>query len=139
MSKTLKDSLVVGFAFFAVFFGAGNLIFPGAIGAATGTSWPVALVALFIASIFLPILAIIAISNAEGTFESLTKPIGKWFYVAFNLFVMIGVGALVNIPRTAATTHELSISPLFPSIPIQATIADINIGAHKSPVNKSPV
>jgi len=122
MSKTLKDSLVVGFALFAVFFGAGNLIFPGAIGAAAGTSWPVALIALFIASIFLPILAIIAISNAEGTFESLTKPIGKWFYVAFNLFVMIGVGALVNIPRTAATTHELSISPLFPSIPIQTTI-----------------
>lgn len=122
MSKTLKDSLVVGFALFAVFFGAGNLIFPGAIGAASGTSWPVALVALFIASILLPILAIMAVSNAEGTFESLTKPVGKWFYIAFNLFVMIGVGALVTIPRTAATTHELSISPLFPSIPIQATI-----------------
>ncbi|MFD2845136.1 branched-chain amino acid transport system II carrier protein [Paracoccus cavernae] len=34
-----KDTLVIGFAMFAVFFGAGNLIFPPQIGFATGTEW----------------------------------------------------------------------------------------------------
>lgn len=32
MSKKTKDALVVGFALFAVFFGAGNLIFPPLVG-----------------------------------------------------------------------------------------------------------
>lgn len=30
--KTIKDSLITGFAVFAIFFGAGNLIFPAAVG-----------------------------------------------------------------------------------------------------------
>lgn len=30
--------------------------------------------------------------------------------------------ALANLPRTAATVHEISIAPLFPSVPIQATV-----------------
>lgn len=122
MNKFYKDSLVVGFALFAVFFGAGNMIFPPAIGFMSGSSWGFAFAALLLAAIILPILAIVAVSNAKGSFEELSKPIGKWFYVAFNLFVMIGVGVLANIPRTAATTHEMGVMPLFPSIPIQATV-----------------
>ncbi len=31
-NSRLKDSLVIGFAMFAIFFGAGNLIFPPQIG-----------------------------------------------------------------------------------------------------------
>ena len=35
--KVLIDTLVVGFAMFAIFFGAGNLIFPPQIGLVSGT------------------------------------------------------------------------------------------------------
>ena len=34
-----KDMLVVGFALFAIFFGAGNLIFPSYLGAMSGNGW----------------------------------------------------------------------------------------------------
>ncbi|WP_163102573.1 branched-chain amino acid transport system II carrier protein [Peribacillus alkalitolerans] len=121
-NKFTKDSFIVGFALFAVFFGAGNLIFPPAIGFMAGSSWMFAFLALLLAGIALPILSIIAVSNAGGSFEELSKPIGKWFHVSFNLFVMIGVGVLATIPRTAATTHELGVIPLFPNVPIQLTV-----------------
>ncbi len=34
-----KDILVIGFALFSIFFGAGNLIFPPYIGLTSGSEW----------------------------------------------------------------------------------------------------
>lgn len=117
-----KDSFIIGFALFAIFFGAGNLIFPPAIGMVSGSNWFVAMLGLIATGIALPILAIIAVSNSDGKFEILTKPISPWFYKAFNMFVMLGIGTAITIPRTAATTYEMGIQPLFPSVPISVTI-----------------
>lgn len=40
MSKNANTSaLIIGFAMFAVFFGAGNLVFPPLIGLMSGSSW----------------------------------------------------------------------------------------------------
>ena len=36
MERKWRDSLIIGFAMFAVFFGAGNLVFPPVIGIAAG-------------------------------------------------------------------------------------------------------
>ena len=34
-----KDSLIIGLALFAMFFGAGNLIFPPYLGMTSGSEW----------------------------------------------------------------------------------------------------
>ena len=60
MKKFMKDTLTIGFAIFAVFFGAGNLIFPPWIGQAAGSAWLPAMVGLIITEIALPILAVVA-------------------------------------------------------------------------------
>ena len=39
MKGQSKDILVVGFALFAMFFGAGNLIFPPYLGVVSGRGW----------------------------------------------------------------------------------------------------
>ena len=39
MKKINKDIIIVGFALFAMFFGAGNLLFPPFLGLITGKSW----------------------------------------------------------------------------------------------------
>ena len=39
MKKLNKDIIIVGFALFAMFFGAGNLLFPPFLGLITGKSW----------------------------------------------------------------------------------------------------
>ncbi len=122
MNKKLKDSLVIGFAAFAMFFGAGNIIFPAGIGAAAGTQWPVALLATMLASIVIPLLALYAMSSSEEGYLGACRPIGIWYYNFTFAFLVIFVVALANLPRTAATTHEMSIAPFFPDFPIQATV-----------------
>lgn len=122
MNKTVQHSLILGFALFAIYFGAGNLIFPPSIGNASGTNWVPALIGFCVTGIVLPLLAVIAILNAGGRFEELTKPISPWFYKVFNLLLMVGIGMFVTIPRMAATTHELGIKTLFPQVPSIVTI-----------------
>lgn len=120
--STLKDSLIIGFAVFAMFFGAGNLIFPAGIGLASGTQWPVALLATTLAAVVMPILGLMAAAKTGNGYEGICEPVGKWFYNVTFIFCVVFIVALANLPRTAATTHEMSIAPFFPQIPIQATV-----------------
>lgn len=122
MSKMFQHSIIVGLALFAIYFGAGNLIFPPSIGNVSGTSWIPALIGFCITGIALPLMAVIAILNVGGKFENLTKPISPWFHKVFNLLLMVGIGMFVTIPRMAATTHELGVSKIFPYIPSFVTI-----------------
>ena len=39
MKNRSKDIIVIGFALFAMFFGAGNMIFPPKLGLETGSQW----------------------------------------------------------------------------------------------------
>ena len=122
MNRGIQHSVILGFALFALYFGAGNLIFPPQIGNVSGTNWISALIGFSVTGIVLPLLAVIAILNAGGRFEELTRPISPWFYKVFNLLLMVGVGMFVTIPRMAATTHELGVKTLFPQIPSTITI-----------------
>lgn len=117
-----KDCLVVGFAVFAMFFGAGNLIFPAGIGAAAGTQWPIALFATVLASIVMPLLGLFAAAKTGNGYEGICAPVGNWYYKLTFIFCAIFISGTANLPRTAATTHEMSIAPYFPQIPIQATV-----------------
>lgn len=112
----LRDAVVVGFAMFAIYFGAGNLIFPPFIGFETGTNWISGLAGLVMTGIALPILAVAAVANAGGTFKDLTRPITPWFYQVYNILVMIGVGMLITIPRTAAVAYETGFSVILPMV-----------------------
>ena len=44
MKKKTWDSLVIGFALFSMFFGAGNVIFPPYLGLGSGSQWPLGFV-----------------------------------------------------------------------------------------------
>lgn len=64
--------------------------------------------------IALPILAVVAVARAGGTFKLLSRPIARWFHHLFNLLVMIGVGLLITIPRTGAVAYETGVRELVP-------------------------
>ncbi|MEX3747170.1 MULTISPECIES: branched-chain amino acid transport system II carrier protein [Lysinibacillus] len=114
-NKTLIDSIIIGFATFAIFFGAGNLIFPPFIGFTSGTEWIPALLGMTLTGVILPVLGIVAVSNSGGTFADLTKPIAPWFYKVFCTLIMIVIGTFINVPRTAGTSYEIAIQPFFPN------------------------
>jgi len=116
MSKSTKDTLVVGFAIFAIFFGAGNLIFPPWIGQASGTAWFAGMIGLILTGIALPILSVVAVGNGGGTFKDLTQPVATWFHQAYNFLIMIGLGFLITHPRVGAVAYESGVQTLLPSV-----------------------
>jgi branched-chain amino acid:cation transporter, LIVCS family len=111
-----RDLVVVGFAMFAVFFGAGNLIFPPHIGFQSGNEWPPALLGLLLTGMLLPMMSVLAVGVGGGTFERLTRPIAPWFGTLVMAVTLVTVAWLITIPRTAAVAYETGIRTLAPGI-----------------------
>lgn len=107
-----KDILIIGFALFSMFFGAGNLIFPPFIGVTSGSSWLVSFLGFVIADVGIILLSINAILRA-GSFQNVVGRAGKKFGIGLELIMMLCLGPILVIPRTAATTFEMSIMPIF--------------------------
>ncbi|MDR3264769.1 MAG: branched-chain amino acid transport system II carrier protein [Synergistaceae bacterium] len=107
------STVVIGFALFASFFGAGNLIFPPSIGLASGKDWLLALSGFAISGVLLPVLSFMAVARAGGTEEGIASEMGRVFSILFASVVMLCTSLLIAVPRTAATTHELGIVTLF--------------------------
>lgn len=116
MKKNTKDVLIIGFALFAMFFGAGNLIFPPFLGNAVGSQYLIASIGFICTGVGLPLLAIIAVSKGDGTFETMASKINPKFAVVFTTLLFIAIGPMLAIPRTAATTYELAVQPNFSGI-----------------------
>lgn len=115
MKNKMRDSIVVGFALFSMFFGAGNLIFPPSLGNKLGDHYLLGIIGFIVTGVGLPLLAILACSKGNGTFESITNKIGNKFTLILTTVLFFAIGPLLAIPRTAATTFEISIQPLFPT------------------------
>lgn len=114
--KPMLDSVVIGAALFAMFFGAGNMIFPAYLGKQAGPDWFSGFISYFLADIGLALVAIAAqIRLKEG--DTLLSPLGNRFAGALMFAVMMCIGPFISIPRTAATTLELSIQPLTDRVP----------------------
>lgn len=115
-SKT-KTTLIMGLALFATFFGAGNLIFPPYLGRETGTAWFIGFLGFFIMDVGIGVLAIWAtIFNRRGNIQGVVGKIGRIPGEIMAGLIIICIGPLLAIPRTAATTYEMGISTLFPSV-----------------------
>lgn len=117
MNKRTKDFLIVGFALFAMFFGAGNLIFPPFLGKLVGSQYIFAIIGFCLTGVGLPLLAIIACIKGDGTFETMASKISPRFALIFATLLFVAIGPMLAIPRTAATTYELTIHPFFPEVP----------------------
>lgn len=113
--KQLRDSVIIGFALFAMFFGAGNLIFPPFLGNSVGDQFLPALVGFLITGIGLPLLGIIACARIDGPFEKMAGRVGKTFAVVATIILILAIGPIIAIPRTASTTFEIGVSTLFPA------------------------
>lgn len=115
MNKRTKDIFVIGFALFAMFFGAGNLIFPPALGQSAGENLILTVIGFLLTGVGLPLIGIITISKFNGDLELLASKSNKHFAKILTFVVILLIGPLVAIPRTSATTYEMAISPLFPN------------------------
>lgn len=111
-----RDVIVTGFALFAMFFGAGNLIFPPYLGSLFGTKWVAAMLGFGITGIGLPLLGVLVMSQYDGSFEKFADKGGKLFAILLGSLVVLCIGPLLAIPRTGATTFEVAVKPFFPNM-----------------------
>ncbi len=118
MEKKQRNKIVtMGFALFAMFFGAGNVIFPPYLARQSGTEWPVAFIGFLITDIGLGLLAIwVVVANKEGTIFGVVNKLGKIPSKIFLSLILLGIGPALIAPRTATTTYEMGISILFPQL-----------------------
>ncbi|MDR2826028.1 MAG: branched-chain amino acid transport system II carrier protein [Deltaproteobacteria bacterium] len=114
MKQLSIDSLIVGFALFAMFFGAGNIIFPPYVGLASGPEWMLGYLCYYIADVGLALLAIFAMlrANSIDKVEGIMLRLGKTPSLIMMGAAVVCLGPLLAVPRTGATTFSMSVIPL---------------------------
>ena len=115
--KKITDIIICGFALFAIFFGAGNLIFPPYLGVISGNNWGIANIAFLLSDPLLPILGVIVTDLLGGQATDLGKRVSKHFSIIIGAISIILIGPLFAVPRTGATTHEIFVQSFVPTAP----------------------
>ena len=115
--KKIIDIIICGFALFAIFFGAGNLIFPPYLGVISGNNWGIANIAFLLSDPLLPILGVIVTALLGGQATDLGKRVSKHFSIIIGAISIILIGPLFAVPRTGATTHEIFVQSFVPTAP----------------------
>lgn len=114
MSKSIstKDMVVIGLMLFALFFGAGNLVFPVMLGQTAGTAvWEAAL-GFLLTGVGLPLLGVIAFSfSGKPDLLSLANRVHPVFGLIFTTTLYLTIGPLFAMPRTGSVSYEIGIKP----------------------------
>lgn len=114
----MKDKLgfssyfVVGVMLFALFFGAGNLIFPAQLGQYAGTNlWP-AVIGFLITGVGLPFLGILAMGfSGSRNLQELAGRIHPIYGIIFTALLYLTIGPFFAAPRTGAVAYDIGIAP----------------------------
>ncbi|MCM3389115.1 branched-chain amino acid transport system II carrier protein [Ureibacillus chungkukjangi] len=109
--KFIKENLAVGFMLFALFLGAGNIIFPPELGQNAGTAFIPSIIGFLITGVGLPLIGIIAVAKNGGDLQLVANRIHPLFSILFTGVVYLSIGPLFAIPRTGAVTYEIGIAP----------------------------
>lgn len=113
--KTLSagNLIALGFMTFALFLGAGNVIFPPAAGLASGGNmWPTAL-GFLVTAVGLPLLTLVALARVGGGMDALTQPLGRIPGLILAVLVYLSIGPFFATPRTGVVSFEIGIAPYF--------------------------
>lgn len=105
------DLLALGFMTFALFLGAGNIIFPPSAGMAAGQNMGQAAFGFLLTGVGLPLLTVVALARVGGGMERLTAPLGKSAGTLLAVAVYLAIGPLFATPRTAVVSFEMGVAP----------------------------
>ena len=105
-------TLVTGLMLFALFFGAGNLIFPPVLGASAGDRLPAVMAGFLITGVLLPLVAVIAVSTSGEGILGLARRVGGRFGAIAPAAVYLSIGPLYAIPRVVTVAYELATRPV---------------------------
>lgn len=112
---TLRMFLITGFALFAMYFGAGNLIFPVMIGIDAGTNVAPAVLGFLATGVLLPALGMVAASTgSRGEKNGIVERLGHYPGLVVLVIIFLSTGMLYAVPRVATVSYEIAVKPLLP-------------------------
>ncbi|WP_301109179.1 branched-chain amino acid transport system II carrier protein [Sporosarcina sp.] len=121
MEKKLSfsSSLVIGVMLFALFFGAGNLIFPAELGQLAGTHTWKAMLGFLFTGVGLPFLGILAIGfSGSKDLQDLASRIHPVYALLFTSILYLTIGPFFAAPRTGAVAFDIGVAPFLNGFPI---------------------
>lgn len=111
--QKLKLSQIVSISLmlFAIFFGAGNMVFPPALGQEAGTNILSALTGFLFTDAGIAVLGIVAVVLAGTTINDLGNIVGKKFSMFFAALLYLLLGPLFALPRSGTVSFDLAVVP----------------------------
>ena len=112
---TVKENIYVASMLFGLFFGAGNLIFPTAVGQLAGRNMWSAILGLLITGVGLPLLGVAALglSRSDGLF-SLSSKVNRPYAYFFTCALYLTIGPFFAIPRCATVSFTVGLEQILP-------------------------
>ncbi len=107
------DIIALGFMTFALFIGAGNIIFPPIVAQQAGDHVWLAAIGFLITAVGLPVITIMALSRMQGSIEIISSPLGRVASLILTVVCYLSVGPLFATPRTATVSYEIGFSSYF--------------------------
>ncbi|MEZ9570214.1 branched-chain amino acid transport system II carrier protein [Vibrio splendidus] len=112
-SLKLTDIMALGFMLFAFFLGAGNIIFPPLAGQLAGDHFLPAMSGFLLTAVGLPLITIVAVAVAGGSWGHLTKDLPKRAATIMAVLIFIIIGPAFAAPRTGLVAYEMAVKPFF--------------------------
>ncbi|WP_066728826.1 branched-chain amino acid transport system II carrier protein [Sneathia sanguinegens] len=113
--KDLKKTVILGFALFAMFFGAGNVFLPSYIGIKVGNNLLISIIGFLLTAVGLPLLGLLVVIKNKGEYMKVFAPLGSKIANIFLFISFMLIGPILAMPRLASTSYEMGILPIFPN------------------------
>lgn len=108
MSLIQQRSIILstGLAMFSMFFGAGNIVFPLALGQFTQDKNFYAVLGMIVTAVIVPLIGLLAMLLYEGNYESFFRRIGKIPGFIVTVLILALIGPLGGIPRCITISYS---------------------------------
>ncbi|MFC7678875.1 branched-chain amino acid transport system II carrier protein [Paenibacillus sp. GCM10028914] len=107
-----SKTLTIGLMLFALFFGAGNLVFPAMMGQNAGDQFWQANLGFLITGVGLPLLGTLALGfSGSKNLLALINRVHPWFAFGFTTLLYLTIGPLFAMPRTGSVSYEIAVKP----------------------------
>lgn len=111
LGKLKSNTLSTGFAMFAMFFGAGNIVFPLIVGVTTRGYAHYAMIGLALSAILVPFLGLISMTVFDGNYRQFFSRIGTIPGLVLATLILALIGPFGALPR--CITLSFATSQLF--------------------------
>ena len=107
-----RDLAAIGFMTFALFLGAGNLIYPPLMAQQAGDNWLMAIAGFLLTAVGLPAITLVVLGRLSSA-DKLTSSLPKWMDRSFWFLVLTTLGPAFVLPRAVTVAYEMGIKPFY--------------------------